>query len=366
MDMEEFLQKQGVLVNRNNSSGKPLIPPQNRTDWNGASKDEIWELHKWLRSIGATPDWRWSTGLVGFGVADMNISELKSQFPSPSSKGASHSKAVPVYDSAALRLSEVLDDRTVLYMYNRSWQNVDVIHFTGDIASGTRLLIHFYAFLFFDDWTVDLWMKRFVRDHLRYVDEIQCAAARIVAELRRLSPTNDFDTLHIRRGDFKVKKVRIDSHELYSNIQDVMTPNSTIYIATDEKDRQYFEPFFQRHQVFFLSDFQHLVAGLNTNYYGMVEQLVVARGRRFVGCMFSTFTAFVHRLRGYYSTRDHCPGYKEGVLPTSYHYAPIYAKRAMRRYTTLSGRFHLREFPIGWRDIDWDLENNVPATAGKI
>jgi hypothetical protein len=77
MDMEEFLQKQNLIVNGNNGSGKPQIPPQNRTDWNGASKDEIWELHKWLRSIGATPDWRWSTGLVGFGATDMNISELE-------------------------------------------------------------------------------------------------------------------------------------------------------------------------------------------------------------------------------------------------------------------------------------------------
>lgn len=35
-------------------------------------------------------------------------------------------------------------------------------------------------FLFFADWRHDLWTKRFVRDHLRYVDEIQCAAARVV------------------------------------------------------------------------------------------------------------------------------------------------------------------------------------------
>jgi hypothetical protein len=37
--------------------------------------------------------------------------------------------------------------------------------------------VHFYAFLFFEDWHTDLWVKRFVRDHLRYLDEIQCAAA---------------------------------------------------------------------------------------------------------------------------------------------------------------------------------------------
>ena len=47
-----------------------------------------------------------------------------------------------------------------------------------------RLLTHFYAFLFFEDYDHDLWAKRFVRDHLRYVDEIQCAAARIASALK--------------------------------------------------------------------------------------------------------------------------------------------------------------------------------------
>ena len=56
--------------------------------------------------------------------------------------------------------------------------------------------------------------------------------------------------------------------------------------------------FLRQHQVYFLSDFQHLIPGLNTNYHGLVEQLVVARGRRFAGCFFFTFSNFVNRLRG--------------------------------------------------------------------
>jgi len=89
-------------------------------------------------------------------------------------------------------------------------QNADLIHVHGRKKIGPRMLVHFYAvsyclphnqcpasshivvqlifplkynsaqFLFFADWRHDLWTKRFVRDHLRYVDEIQCAAARVV------------------------------------------------------------------------------------------------------------------------------------------------------------------------------------------
>ena len=68
-----------------------------------------------------------------------------------------------------------------------------------------RLLTHFYTFLFFEDWHQQLWTNRFVRDHLRYKDELQCAAARVVNQLRQISKDNGeinghFDTFHVRRG----------------------------------------------------------------------------------------------------------------------------------------------------------------------
>lgn len=182
-------------------------------------------------------------------------------------------------------------------------------------------------------------------------------------ELRKLSPTNEFDTFHIRRGDFKVNKAWLGADEIYSNIEDVMTTNSTIYIATDEMNRSFFEPFYRHHQVYFLSDFDHLIQGLNTNYFGLVEQLVVARGRTFVGCMFSTFTGFVNRLRGYYSTRDKLPGYETGALPNTYHYAPLRTKNSMHTYQFFTKPLNAREFPIAWKDIDFNLENNVSATT---
>lgn len=48
---------------------------------------------------------------------------------------------------------------------------------------------------------------------VHYVDEIQCAAARVVAAIRehvrklhpQKNPTGEFDTFHIRRGDFQVR-----------------------------------------------------------------------------------------------------------------------------------------------------------------
>jgi hypothetical protein len=71
-----------------------------------------------------------------------------------------------------------------------------------------------------------------------------------------------------------------------------------VYIATDEKDRRFFDPLATQYKLFFLDDFKHLLQGLNTNKYGMLDQLVAARGRVFFGCWFSTVSIII---KGKYS-----------------------------------------------------------------
>ena len=49
-------------------------------------------------------------------------------------------------------------------------------------------------------------MKRFVRDHFHYVDEIQCAAVHVMREISKKNGNGGvFDTFHIQRGDFQFK-----------------------------------------------------------------------------------------------------------------------------------------------------------------
>ena len=63
--------------------------------------------------------------------------------------------------------------------------------------------------------------RRFVRDYLRYKDEIQCAGAELVgavrADAKRIiseNPYGEYYALHIRRGDFQFK-VRRNTILLY-------------------------------------------------------------------------------------------------------------------------------------------------------
>jgi hypothetical protein len=205
-----------------------------------------------------------------------------------------------------------------------------------------------------------MWMKRFIRDHVRYVDEIQCAAARIVAGVREHvrkrsgDPQGTFDTFHIRRGDFafEFKATQIPATEIYENSKDELTPNTTIFIATDERDKTFFDPLREHYDLLFLDDFKDVLEGVNTNYYGMIDQLVASRGRIFFGCWFSSFTGYIIRLRGYHSTNLKLKGYETGVLPTTYYYALKDRKFKMHQYSALRGSLASREFPTAWRDID--------------
>jgi hypothetical protein len=69
----------------------------------------------------------------------------------------------------------------------------------------------------------------------------------------------------------------------------------TVYIATDERDKSFFQPLKDHYDVVFLDDFHdELGHHVNTNYYGMIDQLVASRGRTFFGCWFSTFTGYIN------------------------------------------------------------------------
>jgi hypothetical protein len=87
------------------------------------------------------------------------------------------------------------------------------------------LMIIQYYFIF-KDWKQDLWSKRFVRDHLRYVDEIICAAARVVEAVREHARKNNqhnasqnegiYDSMHVRRGDFQYPPTQLPAEKLFN------------------------------------------------------------------------------------------------------------------------------------------------------
>ena len=253
--MEEYLKREAMTGNmRNKFTGKVEFPPGNRTDWNGMDGKTYDVLREWLRNVTVTPIWNPGQCLPAFPSSGDHKDVLKLQKSvddiNQRNKGNNHAadkfngNPTPVDGPVETRLEENLAGRKKLCIYDEELQAAKTLHFQCNHKLKVRMLVHFYAFIFMEDWKVDTWMKRFVRDHIRYdhkrkhlicnvwnsrdnwqhasyaslllffsfddsyIDEIQCAAARIVAKVREHARKRDpvgnpdgiFDSFHIRRG----------------------------------------------------------------------------------------------------------------------------------------------------------------------
>jgi len=366
--MKQFLEAEamaGHLVNK--ETGKVEFPPGNRTDWDG---EDVKLLREWLRNVTDTPYWSPTTCMAGFPkTSDPKDSKLLEETLHNMVSNRDFERRpyvddpIPVNGSVYQRLKDVVNSRKQLCMYDAEKQAAHVLHFMCYHKAGVRFLVHFYAFLFFEDWREDLWMKRFMRDHVRYTDEIQCASARVVQAMRQkateISGSPEFDTFHIRRGDFQFKKTRIEAEAIYDNVKSILPGNdnrTVVFIATDERDKKFFNPLREHYQIFFLDDFKAELGELNSNFYGMVDQLIASRGRKFFGCWHSTFTGFINRMRGYHSQNNQSPGWETGSLPETYYYVPENLMGAMHKYAPLIGASFNRENPTSWRQLDFGID----------
>ena len=87
--------------------------------------------------------------------------------------------------------------------------------------------------------------KRFVRDYLRYNDDIQCGGDELVRAVRadafKENANGEYYALHIRRGDLQFKEVKLGTPELLHNLHFpngslLFPPGSLVYISTDDPE----------------------------------------------------------------------------------------------------------------------------------
>jgi hypothetical protein len=190
-----------------------------------------------------------------------------------------------------------------------------------------------------------------------------------VAALRERSrnrgnSNGEYDSFHIRRGDFQYKDMLLDANAIYANVKEEIPDNTTVFVATDHQGKPFFKPLADRYDLVFLHDFVKELEGVNSNLFGMIDQLVASRGRVFFGCMHSTFSGFIFRMRGYHSQKDKADGWERGALHKSFYYTSAADKRKYEQYTPMHPAIYSREFPTSWRDIDRGIEE-LSATAAS-
>jgi hypothetical protein len=233
-----------------------------------------------------------------------------------------------------------------------------VLHIPTTSQGESLLHAPFYSFFFFHDYHQDLLMKRMIRDHIRYNDIIVCAAARILDWLRAHSDEGVYDAIHIRGPSFEDlhSDVNTNPEWIMHDIAKHIPKGATLYIATDHADPSWFDPLREQYHLYFASDFRGVFDSLMPWYLEMVEQLICARSRTFVGTYYSTFSAYINRLRGYYRERDRDSqaGDERGAI-ASYYASPVAIKKEMMVYRALRKPLWMREFPTAWLDINQDV-----------
>jgi hypothetical protein len=164
------------------------------------------------------------------------------------------------------------ENRTTVAYYNSSYGNAPLLHFSTSDRD-YRLLLHFYTFLIFTNPKYDNCYKRFIRDFVHYQDAIFCAAGKIVHAIQEIGRKKGFSgagysSIHVRRGDLQYKKVKISASEWYANLRETWEKNEIIYIATDERNKTFFNAIAEHHQLLFLDDFKDLanLDDLDPNY----------------------------------------------------------------------------------------------------
>lgn len=366
--MEEYLSREamtGNLVNR--TSGSVLYPPNNRTKWDGEDLKPLWE---YLRETTDVRNWKPGQCIAAFPASPdpKDAQRLREAFQTAVELDKNKkplSIPVPVDASVADRIRELRGRRSELCLYDEEMQASHTVHFMCYHKQRARLLTHFYSFLFFEDWKQELWAKRFVRDHIRYRDELMCAAARIVDAVRKRAKSKNpdsntdgfYDSLHIRRGDFQFKETRLEAEDIAKITKSELQSGATIFIATDERNKSFFKPFREDYDVVFLDDFMHLIPNFNTNYYGMLDQLIASKGRVFYGTFFSTLSGYIMRMRGYSGVKNKVEGYNNGGLKDSFYIYPAQRQPAMAKYEPVMAGQWQREYPVSWHNIDKGIES---------
>ena len=94
----------------------------------------------------------------------------------------------------------------------------------------------------------------------------------------------------------------------------------------------------------FLHDYtdKGAIAGVNPNTIGMVEVIVCSRAEVFAGTYYSSFTGYIHRLRGYHGIGEQ----------SYYHSTNRVTKMRMKKSV---GHGFSREWRSGWTDDEGGL-----------
>jgi len=156
--------------------------------------------------------------------------------------------------------------------------------------------------------------KEKLTDYLHYTPEITRAAAAAVAQIGLF----EYVALHLRRNDFQYKTADDPVHHM-DNLKKALQKNENIYIATDELDDEYLAKWkaeLPGHRIYSSKDFKesHFKSIGWRKQGGLIEQVVCAGSRVFLGMPMSTYSGNIKNIRRNMAKLDGAPELVNGYV----------------------------------------------------
>jgi hypothetical protein len=189
------------------------------------------------------------------------------------------------------------------------------------------------------DDTNPILARRLLKHHIRYSDEIFGLANKIINALG----LDYYDSIQIRGNDFQYTKSMPGIEAICDNIGALFDESLPIYVASDETKDCVFDELAAKlrcPKIFRWEDAESVVKEpIPFAWIGPLEQLICAGARRFVGTDLSTFTSYIHRLRGYMQSKD------QNLYFHNRHYSSVPKPTTADDFR---GRNYLQENPLFW------------------
>ena len=140
-------------------------------------------------------------------------------------------------------------------------------------------------------------LKSLISKYVRYKNIIFDIAFSFINVLE----DKKYYSVHVRRNDFQYKDLHIDSQELFNYVSSYVPLGEKLYIATDHQDKSFFDIFKQNYDLYFYEDIASQLPHLTVQSYWIpiIEQLICARGIKFIGNKLSTLSSYIYRMRGF-------------------------------------------------------------------
>ena len=240
--------------------------------------------------------------------------------------------------------SPFVDRRTAVEL-SPEFDSAELCHVKVEPQKGYRYLGQVATMIAFADADAAKQQRCLLKYGVVYRRQVFELAARVIDALGLY----EYGAIHIRRNDFQYDVARTVPENTIDNIRQLLNDNELLYIATDETGSSFFEGFERIWPIRRWRDVcgDHSSAVLDpaevpAELVGLVEQVICAGARCFIGSHLSTFSSYIVRLRGYMHAPD----------TSTYFHTRKYEKPISMSGTqsVLRASDYTQEHPIMWED----------------